>query len=149
YHGTKRINLQQYDDRVLLLDFFDTYCSACIASLPKLQKLQNEMGNRVKIVLVSWQDSGTLNKFWKNNHVTRSGGISMPIVYSDTVLRRYFPHQAIPHVVWIKDRLVKAITHSDFVNHDNLSELLHKGEIELPLKQDFVVESHIVPESSE
>ncbi|TJY66719.1 redoxin domain-containing protein [Sphingobacterium alkalisoli] len=125
-------------DKIILLDFFDTYCVNCIASLPKLQKLQGEFGDSLQIVLVSWQDSAVLQRFWNTNPTVTENGIQLPIIYGDTLLRKYFPHQGIPHVAWLYQNKLQAVTHSDFVDHTALSKLARDRKIKLPVKNDFV-----------
>lgn len=149
FHHKELLDLSDYEDKVIVLDFFDTYCSSCIASLPKLQKLQDDMKEKVKIILISWQDSSVINKFWRNNKMIRENRVSLPVVYADSLLRKYFPYAAVPHVVWIKDSRVGAITHSDFVTGENIDQLFNHGQIQLPLKQDFVVTDGASSASSE
>jgi thiol-disulfide isomerase/thioredoxin len=131
------INLDDYRNKVLILDFFDTFCSSCIASLPKLQKLQDEMGDQLQIVVITWQDLETIEKFWKTNTFIRDHQIHLPVIYSDMLLCTYFPHRGIPHVAWLYQHKVQAVTHSDFVTADNIRQLNDKGVIKLPLKYDF------------
>ncbi|WP_196939323.1 peroxiredoxin family protein [Sphingobacterium pedocola] len=137
FYKQDNIMLNDYKDKVLILDFFDTYCSSCIASLPKLQKLQDEMGNQLQIVMVTWQDKGTIEKFWSTNNFVQEHKIHLPMIYSDTLLRQYFPHRVISHVVWAYQGSVQAITHPDFVAGDRIAQLYKGGNIKLPLKYDF------------
>lgn len=136
--GTSATNLDS-NEKVVLLDFFDTYCTACIASMPKLKKIQQEMSDKVRIVLVTWQDKATIERFWKNNAFIREQEIELPLIYADTVLKEYFPHRAIPHVAWIYKGRVQAITHSDFILESNIRSLYENKNIRLPLKNDFDV----------
>lgn len=137
FYKQNHINLDDYRNKVLILDFFDTYCSSCIASLPKMQKLHNEMGDQLQIVMVTWQDKGTIEKFWSTNKFVQENKIHLPMIYSDTLLRQYFPHRVISHVVWSYHDRVQAITQSDFVTGDRITELYKGGNIKLPLKYDF------------
>lgn len=137
FYKQNHINLDDYQNKVLILDFFDTYCSSCIASLPKLQKLQNEMGDQLQIVMVTWQEKGTIEKFWSTNKFVQEHKIHLPMIYSDSLLRKYFPHRVISHVVWVYQGSVQAITHSDFVTDNRVTQLYKEGNIKLPLKYDF------------
>ncbi|PUV26289.1 TlpA family protein disulfide reductase [Sphingobacterium athyrii] len=135
--GTGTTKNLDSNEKVVLLDFFDTYCTACIASMPKLKKIQQEMSDKVRIVLVTWQDKATIERFWKNNAFIREHKIELPLIYADTVLKGYFPHRAIPHVAWIYKGKVQAITHSDFILESNVRSLYKNKKIQLPLKNDF------------
>ena len=63
--------------------------------------------------------------------------IHLPMIYSDSLLRKYFPHRVISHVVWGYQGSVQAITQPDFVTGDRIIQLYRDGNIKLPLKYDF------------
>lgn len=132
-----RINLNDSEDKVIILDFFDTFCATCIATMPKLQKLQDQMKDKLKIVMVSWQDQATMKQFYRTNSFLKKNKVAMPTIYSDTILRKYFPHLGVPHVAWLYKGKVEAITHSDFVDETNVLLLFKNGQISLPRKNDF------------
>ncbi|PTX14125.1 AhpC/TSA family protein [Sphingobacterium faecium] len=136
FKSAKDIQLHS-NDQVVLLDFFDTFCTACIASLPKLQKLQDELKENLQIVMVTWQDKATIEKFWKSNAFIRENKIQLPVIYGDTLLRQFFPHMGVPHVAWLFRGYVQAVTFSEFINRDNILKLSNEGSIALPLKWDF------------
>lgn len=137
FYKQNKIMLSDYEDKVVILDFFDTYCVSCIASLPKLQKLQDEMGDQLQIVMVTWQDRETIEKFWSSNKFVLEHKIHLPVIYSDSLLREYFPHRTIPHVAWLYRNKLKAVTHADFVKASSIDELSEKGHVELPFKNDY------------
>jgi len=136
FKSAKGIQLHS-NDQVVLLDFFDTFCTACIASLPKLQKLQDELKENLQIVMVTWQDKATIEKFWRSNAFIRENKIQLPVIYGDTLLRQFFPHKGVPHVAWLFKGHVQAVTFSEFINRDNILKLSNEGSIALPLKWDF------------
>jgi thiol-disulfide isomerase/thioredoxin len=49
----KRISLSDFKGKVVLLNFWATWCSACLAEIPDLVALQKELGDRVAIVGVA------------------------------------------------------------------------------------------------
>lgn len=136
FKSAKDIQLYS-NDKVVLLDFFDTFCTACIASLHKLQKLQDELKENLQIVMVTWQDKATIEKFWKSNAFIKENKIQLPVIYGDTLLRQFFPHTGVPHVAWLFRGHVQAVTFSEFINRDNILKLSKEGIISLPLKWDF------------
>lgn len=131
------ISLAQLSDKIVILDFFDTYCTNCIAAMPKLQKLQKEYADKMQVILVTWQDKATIEKFFKNNAFLKENKVNLITVYADTLLRKYFPHKGLPHTAWIYKNKVQAVTFSDFVKAENIEHLYEKGFIKLPVKSDF------------
>ncbi|MET7000332.1 redoxin domain-containing protein [Chitinophaga defluvii] len=137
-HANPTIRIEAIKDKVIILDFFTTYCTNCIESLPKLQALQDKMKQQVEIIIVTPQDKATIEKFFKTNKLVKENKVRLPIIYSDTTLIKSFPFLGVPHVAWIYKEKVQAITHSDFITQKNIGELYSKGNIKLPRKNDFM-----------
>lgn len=127
---------RDYSDKLLIVDFWDTFCGACIASMPKLDSLQGLFGDQIQILSVTYQKEDIVRKFIQKNHIGRN--YSLPLIIEDTAWRSLFPHQLLPHVVWIHKGVVKAITSSGYVTKANIQSVLDGSAIELPVKDDFV-----------
>ncbi|MEN5055154.1 TlpA family protein disulfide reductase [Sphingobacterium kitahiroshimense] len=131
------IDINSFRDKVVILDFFDTFCVNCISAMPKLQKLQNELGDKLQVILVTWQDQKTIEKFYQTNSFLKENKVKMPTIYSADLLRSYFPHIGVPHTAWLYRNKVQAITYSDFTKAENITALYTNGTIQLPEKSDF------------
>lgn len=136
-YETDEIGLRELNDKVIILDFFDTYCSNCIRDMPKLQKLQDALGDQLQIVLITWQDREVMEKFYDTNGYLKEHKVHLPTIYGDTLLRKYFPHKGVPHTAWLYQNRVQAITFADFSTAENVQKLYADGSIQLPLKSDF------------
>lgn len=134
----KQVNLSQYNDRLLVIDFFDTFCTACIAKMPEIVSLQKEFGDNIKLIQATWQDKKTIEDFFKKNRFLKEHQAYPPVIYGDTLLHQLFPHQGVPHVVWIWKGKVLAITAADVLNSKNIKEFIANGTITLPRKNDFL-----------
>lgn len=132
-----KIDIKSFQDKVVILDFFDTFCTNCIVAMPKLQKLHDELGDKLQVILVTWQDQKTIEKFFETNSFLKEHQVNLPTIYSANLLRSYFPHKGVPHTAWIFQNKVQAITYSDFVKADNIEVLYKSGSIQLPFKSDF------------
>ena len=53
-HPQKTIDLSEDKNKLILIDFWTTWCSACLMNLPKIEALQQKFGNKVKILPVEW-----------------------------------------------------------------------------------------------
>lgn len=133
----KPIDFNKLDEKVIILDFFDTYCGTCIQTMPKLQKLQDKLKDKVQIITVSWQDKVTLEKFFKQNEFLKEHQVNLPVIYSDVYLKERFPHISVPHVAFLYKGKVKGIASSDMIAEDVILTLYKEEQIDFPLKDDF------------
>jgi thiol-disulfide isomerase/thioredoxin len=131
------IDWKELKDKVVILDFFDTYCGTCIELMPKLQKLQDRYADKVQIINVGWQDKQTLDKFFASNAYVKEHNVNLPVIYADTYLKERFPHKGAPHVVFLYKGKVHAITFFRQVTVENILALYENRTIDLPLKNDF------------
>lgn len=100
---TKKIS--DYKGKLLLLDFWSTWCSICIAQFPKIHKLQEQFADKLIILPVGFDadKEGSIRNFLQKNAGTVRG-LNLPSVIqkpTDTLLERLFPFSGLPHEVWI------------------------------------------------
>lgn len=69
-HGvnTESINFDQAKGKVVLVNFWATWCPPCIAEMPSLQNLYNEYKDRVMFVFLTDVDDQELNKFMSDKN---------------------------------------------------------------------------------
>ncbi|WP_426328720.1 TlpA family protein disulfide reductase [Pedobacter sp. R-06] len=129
--------LSTFKGKLLILDFWATWCSPCIAMIPKMEALQEEFKGRVQFLPVAYQSFKEVDAFYQKL-LRQTGKVSsLPMVYADTTLVRLFPHQTLPHYVWIGgDGVVKAITDRQAVSRENINSLLAAGSLDLKVKKD-------------
>lgn len=61
--NNQKINLDQFKDKVILVNFWATWCPPCIAEMPAFQKLYNDYQNRVVFLFVTQDDENKVRKF--------------------------------------------------------------------------------------
>lgn len=132
---SKTINTSVYADKLLIIDFWGTGCSSCVEALPRMEKLQRKYDGKVVILPVTPEKSTYVKEFLKNNHYTKK--IKMQVVVDDKILNQYFKYQYISHEVWIYKGKVVAITGLEYVDDNNIGELLSGKVVDWPLKYDF------------
>jgi len=64
------IELAQFKNQVLFLNFWATWCPPCIAEMPSIQRLYDEYGNKMAFVLASQESKGILNEFMEERGFT-------------------------------------------------------------------------------
>ncbi|WP_405205765.1 TlpA family protein disulfide reductase [Aquimarina sp. LLG6339-5] len=64
-HGvnTESMNFNIAEGKVVLLNYWATWCPPCIAEMPSLQKLYNDYQDKVVFVFLTEDDDPELNKF--------------------------------------------------------------------------------------
>ncbi|MFT4155156.1 TlpA family protein disulfide reductase [Parafilimonas sp.] len=128
--------LAAYNNKLVILDFFSVICGSCIAALPKLNALQQNMPDKIQVIIVSDEPKTVMQSFFASNKIGRTN--HLPVIAADTTLKGLFPHTLLPHEVWIKEGKVKAITHAESITADNIQSMLRYADFKLPLKQDLL-----------
>ncbi len=64
-HGvnTESINFNRAKGKVVLINYWATWCPPCIAEMPSLQKLYNDYKDEVEFLFITMDDDPELNKF--------------------------------------------------------------------------------------
>jgi thiol-disulfide isomerase/thioredoxin len=122
--------------RLVILDFWATWCAPCRAMVPVLNSLQKAFGDKILFLPVAYEQQKTLKPVLAAMNSIQP--FALPGVAGDTVLNRLFPHRSLPHFVWIDGNgIVVAITEEKEVTAENLRLMLAKdqGAI-LPEKKD-------------
>jgi len=131
----KQLRSSDFKEQLLLIDFWATTCSGCVAALPKLENLQNMVGNKLTIMPVTFESGNDITKFWKTNHYTKN--LSLPTVVGDTIFEHLFKHKALPHEVWVYKGKVIGITGPEYVDLSTIRRVLAGEKMNWPVKNDF------------
>jgi len=67
--GGKTVSLASYRGRVVLVNFWATWCAPCVAELPSLLQLHRDMPNLVIIAVSVDEDPVAYNRFVAQHHV--------------------------------------------------------------------------------
>lgn len=128
-HPQKTITLNQDKDKLILLDFWATWCSSCLLNFPKMEELQKQFGDKIKILAVSNQERLVLEKFFASKNGQRYKNVVS--VADDKMFHQLFPHKGVPYIVWIKDGKLLNTTDSDQVTATAISEIIENKQSSL------------------
>lgn len=141
-YSSKVANLYDFKSDLVLLDFWSTSCSACIAGFPKMNSLKNSFNKKLQIILVNTRSEFTHDNKEKiqntlNRVKERTGvNINLPVVHNNNTLDSLFPLVFIPHIVWIRRNIVVAITGPDQVTTQNINKVLSGSVSNIHMKID-------------
>jgi thiol-disulfide isomerase/thioredoxin len=121
-----------YKSKLLILDFWATYCTPCVASLPEFDALQKSFEGKVQFLLVTTEKGP---KVAKSLSIHRCG---LPSVTGDTVLNGMFDHSYIPHEVWIMNGVVIAFTQPWVITKENIQRVLTEPDYRPQMKNDLM-----------
>lgn len=121
-HTEKTISFTADKDKLILLDFWATWCSACLKKFPEMEKLKKKFSDKINIIAVTDQNRVTIEKFFASTNGQRYKDVIS--VVDDKMLTHMFPHTAVPFIVWIKDGKVINTTDGGQVNEQTITEVL-------------------------
>jgi len=120
----RTVTLSQFRGRVVVLNFWATYCEPCIEELPSLQRMAAQMKSQgVAVIAVSEDpDEAAYHNFLNRYHINllsvRDGGLQSPKLYGTTgipetfiidqggIVRRKF----IGAVEWMRPEIIEYLT---------------------------------------
>ncbi|WP_276348941.1 TlpA family protein disulfide reductase [Daejeonella sp. JGW-45] len=135
-YKTTSAKLSDFKGKLLILDFWATWCAPCIAMIPRMDSLQKQFEGKVQFLPVTYQPASVVEPFRAKLHEKKS--ISLPEVIGDKVLHDMFPHRSIPHYVWIDpDGKVIAITDYVEVTAERIKNVIAGNSQQLITKEEM------------
>ncbi len=132
--------LSDFKGKLLILDFWATWCSPCIAMIPKMDSLQKNFGDKLQFLSVTYQSEKEVIPFLEKFEKQNGKHYDLPNLIGDKELHRLFPHITLPHFVWIDENgIVKAITEFKEVNATNIQKTIQTPTASLAQKRDLKV----------
>ena len=126
-YSKSNINLREAKGKILIIEFWGTWCGSCIPALEHLNEIQKKFKDDIMVVGISDDTEERLNKFLLKRPVT------IPLV-SDPLNRsaKYFEVKAFPQTfVADKNGKIIAITHPNEITEEKIKDLINGKNVEL------------------
>jgi thiol-disulfide isomerase/thioredoxin len=138
------IRLSDLKRKLVILDFWSSWCGNCISLFPHIDSLQEMFKNNLQIILVngksklSKDDKPKIEKILRQTKQRTGSAIDIPVIFDYPILDSLFPYNYIPHEVWLQYGKVVAITSSLEVNSANISALISGRNVSMRTKMDML-----------
>lgn len=128
----KTASLSSLRGKVVLIEFWATWCGSCLAAMPHLTALQAKFPDKLQVIAVSAETTSRIQKFLKARPTTLWLAIDSTQLIANT-----FPHQLIPHTVLIStDGRLIANTDPNRITADIVETLIRNEPVTLKEKKD-------------
>lgn len=97
----KTASLNDFKDKMVILGFWFTSCSACLREFPNELDLQEKFDNEIQIILITYQPASEIDPFLQAWEARNGRRFTLPVIVSDTLLRQAFHRYYNPSYVWI------------------------------------------------
>lgn len=130
--SNSNFSLAAQKGKVVILEFWATWCGSCIPAMSHLSDLKTKFGDKMEVLAISDDRRERIERFIKNKP-SKLLFVSDP----DHKLQQYFPYNSIPHSVIIDtEGKIAAITSPTEINEQVVQTLLAGDKINLKQKVD-------------
>lgn len=144
--GKETLTLNEYKDKLIILDFWATWCAPCIKKFPQMGEWQKQVGDRLQFIGATGDDQERIAAFIKRYRARDSSRFVPVTAVSASVLQQYFPYQSIPQYVWINQQgIIQAITHERDLTLENIKLFISGQTFDYTLKQDMIDFDYAAP----
>ncbi|RZJ90937.1 MAG: redoxin domain-containing protein [Chryseobacterium sp.] len=131
--------LSDFKGKLLILDFWATWCSPCVAMIPKMDSLQKAFGDKIQFLSVTYQTEKEILPFLEKFEKQQGKHYDLPVVTNSKEMHKLFPHTTLPHYVWIEGSgVVTAITGFQEINEMNVLKAI-ENRFQMAQKKDMKV----------
>ncbi|MBN8835739.1 MAG: SusC/RagA family TonB-linked outer membrane protein [Sphingobacteriia bacterium] len=134
------LSLSSLKNKYVLIDFWATWCTSCIKHFDELNELQKANKESLQILLVNSPNSTDTKEKLQDfciQYRTDHPSFIIPFVTDGSTLKQYFPHQSLPHYVWIEKGGLVSITGGEEVTKANVTAWLNGALPAMYQKNDF------------
>jgi thiol-disulfide isomerase/thioredoxin len=135
--GTTKKNIKDYRGKVVVLEFWATYCGPCLPAMDHLADLQYKFQKDLEVINVTDEERWKVVSFLKKRPTT------LPIaIDTDKSINQLFYHQLMPHTIIIDPQgYIKAITSPEEVTEEVIYLAKSGAILAVKTKAEFAAKS--------
>lgn len=124
--------LSDFKGKIVILEFWATWCGSCIVSFPHLEELQQEFKNELQVLTITAETEERIKRFLKKSK------LSLPIVIDTArIIGKQFPHRTIPHTVVLnKEGIIKIVSSPKEISAETIRKILTGEQVAIKEKKD-------------
>ncbi|MDP5120113.1 MAG: TlpA family protein disulfide reductase [Spirosomaceae bacterium] len=131
--GSVVTNIRNYRGKVVILEFWATYCGPCLPAMDHLAEVRNNFTNELEVFAITDEPRSKVVNFLNNRPASLLVALD-----DDKTLNRLFYHQFMPHTVVIgPDGFVKAITSPDQITKELIYLAINGVDLMVKTKAEF------------
>ena len=124
------LKISDFRGKIIIIDFWNHSCTACIQSFSKLDSLQKIFAGKIQIILVNRESKDSTERFFKKR--TKVKMPNLPMITGDKTLINLFPIDGYPYTVWIdRNGIVKHFSGEYNVTTAHIRDFLEGKELHL------------------
>ncbi|MFC2187685.1 TlpA family protein disulfide reductase [Fulvivirgaceae bacterium LMO-SS25] len=136
-YDQSELSLNEYSGKVIILDFWASWCAPCIQMMPKSNLLQEKYKDDLQIIPITYEDAATASKAISKMEKATGTSNKLPLVVNEKYAHLLFPHQSLPHYVWIDGTgRVLSITSLYGVNEENIERAINRNQLASNAKEN-------------
>lgn len=130
----KNLSLSELHGKIIVMEFWATYCAPCIPSLKHFDKLQAQFGDAVKFIAISEENRDKVDVF-----IAKKGNKNITYAMDwGHKLNKMFYHHFIPHTVVIdQDGVVQAFCSPDEIDEVVIRKLINREPVAFTMKHEY------------
>ncbi len=102
YYSKKQAKISDFKGKWLVLDFWSKDCGACVTAFPINNEIQKQLGDKVQVMLVAWQDPEDKTRPLYEKYRKRMG-LQLPCAFDSLIFKR-LDLWGMPHAIVIDDK---------------------------------------------
>lgn len=140
-YPAKTAKLSDFRGKLVILDFWATWCASCVNHFPQAEALEREFRGNLKFILINsittTDRKETVSQFLKKR-IRAERPVSLTITSEDSAAGKLFPHTSLPHYAWVNGSgVLIAITGPEELTGENIRKAISSESLQVHTKRDM------------